>query len=482
MRNSFLTDPNAMNSRTILQFTINILLVSVLLSGCNQSKKKSAVPVLPTAEMTALSDELEESLFSYVLDPWYPRIIDSLNGGYISSFNRDWSVSRGRQIKALVQQARHVWTTSFVLEHYPERTEFLRYAQHGFRFLKEKMWDQESGGFHAYCSADGAPVPESINDKRVYGQAFAIYALSQYYRISGDPEALQLAKQQFQWMEKGPHDPVHGGYFEFLTRDGTPAWEEQTEEQKAESPLVALKDYNSSIHLMEALTQLYTVWPDPDVRKRLEEMFYLVRDTFVHPDGFLQLYFHADWTLADDELESDGENYWFTKHITYGHDVETGFLLLETAHVLGWGEDEKTHRIAKRLVDHSLESGWDRVNGGFFDAGRAEGDTIVIINDHKSWWGLVEGMNALLLMHTLYPDDPADYYGKFRKAWEHIDTYLIDKEYGGWYNAALDTDPESIDEPKSHIWKTTYHNTRGMIHCIDMLRGKSDLTPNPSNP
>ena len=70
MRNSFLTDPNAMNSRTILQFTINILLVSVLLSGCNQSKKKSAVPVLPTAEMTALSDELVESLFSYVLDPW----------------------------------------------------------------------------------------------------------------------------------------------------------------------------------------------------------------------------------------------------------------------------------------------------------------------------------------------------------------------------------------------------------------------------
>ena len=155
--------------------------------------------------------------------------------------------------------------------------------------------------------------------------------------------------------------------------------------------------------------------------------------------------------------------------------METAFLLLETAHVLGWGDDAKTHRIAKRLVDHSLASGWDSENGGFYDAGRQEGDSVVIINDHKSWWGLVEGMNALLLMHTLYPDDPADYYGKFRKAWEHIDTYLIDKEYGGWYNAALDTDPESIDQPKSHIWKTTYHNTRGMVHCIRMLRGESEL-------
>ena len=471
-------------NRTQLISRAGLVLGLVLaLGGCNRGREQQTVADPLLEKKVNLANELEKSLFQYILEPSYPRDNDTINGGYISGFERDWTRSRGRQVKALVQQARHVWTTSFVRENYPDQTEYMGYAEHGFRFLQDKMWDNEAGGFHSYCMENGKPVPESLNDKRVYGQAFAVYALSQYYLVSQDDAALDLVQKEFRWMENGPHDPVYGGYFEFLNRQGKPAYLDPREGSAPPSPMIGTKDYNSSIHLMEALTQLYRVWPDTLVRTRLEEMFYLVRDTFVHPDGYLQLYFNADWSPAadDDDLEfgSGGEGF-FTKHFTYGHDVETAYLLLETAHVLGRGEDEKTHRIAKKLVDHSLASGWDQENGGFYDAGRKEGDSIVIINDHKSWWGLVEGMNALLLMHTLYPDDPADYFGKFEKAWEHIDTYLIDKEYGGWYNSALDTDPESIDQPKSHIWKTTYHNTRGMINCIHMLRGESELQPHAS--
>jgi len=173
--------------------------------------------------------------------------------------------------------------------------------------------------------------------------------------------------------------------------------------------------------------------------------------------------------------ERSPDNHWFTQHLTYGHDVETAFLLLETAHVLELEEDEPTHMIAKRLVDHSLESGWDQEYGGFFDAGKEVDGKIEIINRNKSWWGLVEGMNALLLMHRLHPHDSLAYDRLFLKSWEHIDSFLIDKEHGGWYNAALDTSPESIHGAKSHIWKTTYHNTRGMINCILMLRDKNPL-------
>ncbi len=460
--------------RTI-QWIALVLVSGLIVAGCNNSGKKGNSLSPGEEEQAALAGEMEESLFEYIIEPWYPLIIDSAYGGYISGFERDWTRSPGPQVKALVQQARHVWSTSFIYENYPDQKEFVGYADHGFQFLKNHMWDQEYGGFHAYCGEDGTPLPGSMNDKRVYGQAFAVYALSQYYRISQNQEALDLAIREFQWMEKGPHDAEFGGYFEFLDRDGNPAFAGDSRGASGDTRGLGLKDYNSSIHLMEALTQLYRVWPDTLVRERLEEMFYLVRDTFVHPDGYLQLYFHPDWTLARDSQEAggSGEDPFFWEHYTYGHDVETAFLLLETAHVLGWGEDSNTHRIAKKLVDHSLESGWDQVYGGFFDAGRQKGDSVIIINDHKSWWGLVEGMNALLLMHTLYPDDPADYYGKFLKAWQHIDSYLIDKEYGGWYNHSLDTSPEDAKLAKSHIWKTTYHNVRGMIHCIHMLRKES---------
>jgi mannobiose 2-epimerase len=152
--------------------------------------------------------------------------------------------------------------------------------------------------------------------------------------------------------------------------------------------------------------------------------------------------------------------------------VETAYLLLETADILGMGDDEQTHVIAKRLMDHSLESGWDAENGGFYDAGKLIDGEIRIINDHKSWWGIVEGLNALLLMHTIYPDDPNDYFGKFKQMWNYIDSYLIDKEHGGWYSSGLDKNPGSKNGLKSHAWKTTYHNARGMINCIRQLRGE----------
>ena len=449
------------NKTEIRIFIVLIAITSLLACKPNQQ------------EELALAVELEESLFKYILAPWYPRNLDTVHGGYISAFDHDWSLSEGSQVKALVQQARHVWTTSYVLENYPDSTQFREYTSHGFRFLKSVLWDKEFGGFHSYCNQDGTLIDELIHEKRIYGQAFAIYGLSQYYRVSHDREAFELAKKQFAWMEKHPHDPAHGGYFEFLNRDGTPMMEKDSLlDILGDSPAIGLKDYNSSIHIMEAFTELYRVWPDSLVRLRLEEMFLLIRDTFVHPDGYLQLYFYPDWTLVPEEemARRSPKDHWYTQHFTYGHDVETAFLLMETAHVLGWEEDVKTRQIAKSLVNHSLESGWDPEAGGFFDAGKEEDDTITIINTQKSWWGLVEGMNALLLMHQLYPDDPQDYEQKFLKSWGHIDTYLIDKEYGGWYNAALDTSPESVMQGKSHIWKTTYHNTRGMVSCINMLR------------
>jgi mannobiose 2-epimerase len=438
-------------------------------------KYRKSGPDTERAGQLALSDQLEESLSEYILERWYPLVTDTVNGGYHSTYSRDWKQVEEASERALVQQARHVWATSMIYENYPEKREYLEYAAGGFRFLRDAMWDKESGGFYAYCIPEGSPVERSITEKKIYGQAFTLYGLSRYYRVSNDPEALELAQMEFLWMEQHAHDGKYGGYFEALMRDGTPEPARVQGEGTGGFSDAGLKDYNSSIHLMEALTELYGIWPDSLVRARLEEMFYLIRDTFVHPDGYLLLYFEPDWTHVSGAPATEGapEAGWFLNHFTYGHDVETAYLLLETAHALGLGEDEKTRHLAKQLVDHSLASGWDTLSGGFFDAGIAGEEGITIVNTHKSWWGQVEGMNALLLMHTLYPDDPLDYYGKFLKSWEHIDTYLIDKTYGGWYNNALDTWPENIDQPKSHIWKTTYHNARGMVNCIHMLRESS---------
>ncbi len=447
----------------------------ILFHACNSGSYTQEDKTSPQSVRTVLANELEKSLFEFIVDPWYPRNIDTSDGGYISDFNHDWILTESSQNKALVQQARHVWATSFLYENYPDKKEFLGYSSHGFRFIRDHMWDKDYGGFHTFCARDGTPDEGSINYKRIYGQAFVVYALSQYYRASHDPEALKLEKTAFLWMEEHAHDHEYGGYFQLLKRDGTPVMRTQKIlNGPGDTASTGLKDYNSSIHLMEAFTELYRVSPDSLVRARLEEMFYLIRDTFVHPDGTLQLYFYPDWKLVPEEImdKRSGGNNWFTQHITYGHDVETAYLLLETADVLGSGENDKTRQIAKRLVDHSLESGWDKQSGGFYYMGREVDGEIGIIDEQKSWWTQVEGLNALVLMYSLYPDDPQDYLALARKMWEYLDNYLIDKEHGGWYNAGLDITPGSKTQRKSHAWKTTYHNVRGMVNCIRVLKGE----------
>ncbi len=255
--------------------------------------------------------------------------------------------------------------------------------------------------------------------KRVYGEAFAIKGLALYYKVSGDREALDLAVSAFRWMDDHARDTVYGGYYEILQRDGTPARPGQTgEADPGDLALTGLKEFNSSLHILEALTELYSVWPDERLRSRLSEMYVLFRDTFIDPHGYLKLYFYPDWTrVPPDIMDSlSGGNYWYTQHITYGHDVETAYLLREAGKTLVIKKDEKADGLEKKLVDHALANGWDQGDGGFYYVGYEEGGKTRIHVPYKAWWVEAEGLNALMLMNRLYPDDPARYSDKFLDA------------------------------------------------------------------
>ena len=69
-------------------------------------------------ERSALADEIEHSIQSGLLDKWYPEAIDSLHGGFLSTFTHDFKPT-GEQNKMIVSQARHVWTTAKAAMAYP---------------------------------------------------------------------------------------------------------------------------------------------------------------------------------------------------------------------------------------------------------------------------------------------------------------------------------------------------------------------------
>jgi mannobiose 2-epimerase len=304
-------------------------------------------------------------------------------------------------------------------------------------------------------------APGSFTEgKTAYGNAFAVYALAAYYDLSRDPTVLEFAIEAFNWLDEHAHDPVHGGYFQFLSEDGEP--------ERDGRGLQPPKDQNSSIHLLEAFTELYRVWPDSTLRERLREMLVIVRDTIAHDDGYLQLFFEEDWTPISfrDSSESFIRQNLGLDHVSFGHDIETAYLLMEAAELLGF-EEERTLAKGKTMVDHALSWGWDHQHDGFHDGGYYfdGGTRPEIVIEEKTWWVQAEGLNALMLMSEHFPDDPRNYEDLLVRQIGYIDRYVVDHEYGGWYWAGLDRSPDRETFHKANIWKATYHDGRALINA-----------------
>ncbi|HVO75868.1 MAG TPA: AGE family epimerase/isomerase [Ignavibacteriaceae bacterium] len=435
-------------------FFLSIITLLFYLNCSNKILDKAQINNAQTNK-DSLSAQLTQVL-DQEFSLWYPLCIDSVYGGFYSDINYEWKLD-GPQNKMIVTQARHIWSTANASMFYKDRNDLLKIAEHGFKFLRDKMWDKQSGGFYDLVSREGKPFEEDGRIiKRAYGNSFAIYGLAEYYKASGNDDALKLAQQTFRWMEKNCYDPEYGGYFQFVTGEGEPF----KNGYKGTPP----KDQNSCIHILEAFTELYSVWPDSLLKERLSSMLHIIRDIITTKKGYLVLFFDQKWTPA-------GIGQYEFDHVSFGHDVETAYLMLEASEALGIKNDSITLRTAKTMIDHALNNGWDTEHGGIFDGGYyyKNKEKAEIIKDTKEWWAQAEALNSFLLMSQLFPGDKLNYYDKFCIQWDYIKTYLLDDEYGGWYWGGLDKAEDQKYGPKSTIWKCNYHTSRSLINCIKML-------------
>nr|WKN36216.1 AGE family epimerase/isomerase [Tunicatimonas sp. TK19036] len=440
-----------------------------------QSTEKVESNDQETTERDTLYSQISKQ-WNQVLNAWYPRSLDTLNGGYLANWTYDWQ-QQPKQDKMIVTQARHLWTTSKVALERPQDSLYQHAARLGFDFLKDHMWDQRHGGFYWLVNRKGEPLLKGEGlYKKSYGHAFGIYALAAYAEaVPESEEVLKFAQESFRWLDEHAHDDSNGGYFSVYAQDGTPLTEE--EQQADDLPVTWIyKEQNAGIHLMEAFTELYKVWPDSLVRERLIEMLHLVRDTMVTDQGHLTLYFTQDWTpisYADSSQVAREANY-AVDHVSFGHDIETAFLMLDASEALGDFEYDRTLKRAKLLVDHTLKTGFDPMRSGIYERGYyLPGDsTITIIDLRKNWWSQAEGLNTLLMFSELYPKEKR-YYTTFKKLWKYTNTFLIDHEYGDWYSYGLDVTPESQSEPKGHAWKGNYHNGRTLMSLQKHLRSSN---------
>ena len=418
----------------------------------------TGLSVEPATKPEDLVAEIENVL-NAGLKLWYPASIDP-RGGFHPTFSNDWK-RLSYQTKGIVQQARMTWTAAEVAHRRPEWKEQLEpVAKHGIAFLHDKMWDAECGGFYWEIAEDGTPPTANSEMKHAYGIAFGIYAAATVYELTKDEADLQLAKDAFFWLDRFGHDARNGGYREAFYRDGRPMLappQDRPDQRRGRvGELLGDKSMNTHIHILEAFTVLYKVYPDPVLRSRLEELLLIIRDRITTRPAAMRLFFAADWTPA-------------ATLVSFGHDVETAFLMEEAVEVLGRSDDAETLSVCKALVDHSLQFGWDNRYGGFYHEGATYASPV---DRNKVWWVQAEGLNALFFMYRRYGETEMQYGQRFVAQWNFIKRSMIDAEYGGWFNTVSESGKHLSEQqpPKAQLWKTAYHETRALLNVADGLK------------
>jgi mannobiose 2-epimerase len=417
--------------------------------------------IAPTREnYLRIAAEVEKSLQNDDLIKFFPATVDP-NGGFFETFGRDWSHTNAARdtTRSVVYQSRLTWLAAQAPLRYPAQADaYLAYVRHGAQFLADRQWDKAAGGFWWSVDTSGRVVRQ--NDKQIYGNAFAIYALSAAYKATHDQADLDLAKTAFAWLEAHAHDNANGGYFEQLHGDGSHSTAGTAPAGRGGGDVLGArpgqKSMNAHIHILEALTGLLEVWPDDLVKKRTEEVYQIGLTKIYADRGYLHLFFTEDWTPA-------------AGRDSYGHDIESAYLFAESAAALGKRDDPACWTAGRKIVDHCIAVAYDPASGSLNSEGTVDGTGN--IDKSRVWWVEAESLNALLLMHERYGKDDPRYWDAFVRQWNYIAGHQIDSQNGGWFNTLNPDDtPLGSKIAKTDAWTEGYHQGRAMLNVVERLR------------
>ena len=384
----------------------------------------------------SVTHELNERLLPF----WLERVVDTTHGGFIGRMANDGTI-HPEAPKGLILNARLLWTYAavFRINQAPRCREL---AERAYDTIENHFWDREYGGTFWLLGCDGRALDDQ---KKIYGQAFCIYALAEYYQAFGTGAALERAQQLFNLIEIHSRDRTNGGYVEVCHRDWTVAENARLSDKDMDEQ----KSMNNHLHVLEAYTNLLRIWPDATLRERLTEILDLFTRRIADPDsGHLNHFFDIAWQPRSTDY-------------TFGHDIEASWLLCEATEVLDDSElTARVRELALRLTQVTLSEGLDD-DGGLNYAGQAG----VVIDPNREWWPQAEAVVGFLNAYEL--SNNKGYLEAAQRTWDYIEKHFFDREHGEWFwRIGPDRTPDP-HEPKVSEWKSPYHNVRA---CLEILR------------
>lgn len=392
-----------------------------------------------TRELATLSAEVEKDLTDSVLPFWINHVTDPA-GGFYGMVMSDGKPVPGAE-KGAILNGRIIWTFSKAFGKYG-LPQYREAADRAADYFIAHFIDPKYGGAVWSVDSEGA-IKDGV--KQTYATAFGIYGLAEHFRATGDRRSLDAAIGMFRTLEDKVHDHAGKGYLETFARD----WF-HSDTKGVDGMAGATKTMNTHIHVMEAYTTLYQVWPDEELRACIVELLDILQSKLYNPaTKHLILYCDDDWKSLE-EVDS------------FGHDIETSWLLCEAAQAIG--DPEILARIRKQAVemtDVALAEGLSEKGYMRYER-NAKG-----YSPQLSWWPQCETIIGCVNAWQLTGD--RKYFDVAVKTWEYVKAHFIDKEYGDWFKALM-PDETPARGPKASMWNCPYHVSRVSYELGERLR------------
>jgi mannobiose 2-epimerase len=385
--------------------------------------------------------ELSAELGS-ILDYWINNTQDITAGGFYGKIDSHNHVISGSP-KGSVLNARILWSFSAAYN-LNGKKEYSEIADRAYQYIIRHFIDKKHGG--AYWTVDYAGNKLGTK-KQVYASAFVIYAFSEYYKATGKEEALNEAKVLFRLLVNKSYDQHKTGYLEAFTEDWQPINDLRLSAKDANEK----KTMNTHLHVVEAYTNLYRVWPDETLKEQITALLHNFLDHFIDAgNGHLNLFFDEDWNKR-------------STLISYGHDIEATWLLLESAEVINdLRLIERLKTCTVKISEATLE-GMDTDGGLWYEYDPA-GDHLV---KEKHWWVQAEAMVGFFNTWQITGDEK--YLDLSMMNWDFVKDNILDKKNGEWFWGVDAHGQVMAAEDKAGLWKCPYHNSRACIEIIKRI-------------
>ncbi len=410
-------------------------------------------------DVDALVKKSEKYLIEELLPFWINRCWDEKNGGFITNFDENGN-DTGLDEKSLLSQTRMLYSLSSALRSGYLEDSIKSLLGDSVNFLMEKMWDKKYGGFYWMADRSGNI---NINNKILYGQSFAILALSEYSLSTGEQIGIEYANITYDLIQKYCTDILYGGYYEMFECN----WDRSPDEGDR-------KTFDTHMHLMEAYTTFYESTRNNLHRTKLVDIVNILTKKMLHPEYNTSIsHFSNDWKPIPQirfdiiwglDRFPENENGDKSSNITsYGHNIEFAWLLMEALDMLNIDDGEYMKK-AENIFSTTIENGIDSKYGGIFVEGYHWGEPV---DRQKEFWQQAEALVGTLEAFIRFKKK--NFWEAFLNVYDFVFNKVINHKIGEWW-PLLDCDGKVLWKYMGNSWKISYHTIRSMIQTIKRLK------------